>query len=230
MSYKSLSLINAENFLDNHLSGVEFSSEAVDNLDPSTGENAQLEFISAVNSSHKRLAKGLFGKSDRFEQFEQDITKALGALKPKISPLALFDHGFWLFVASETIDAIRWRYPDTSAKDLRVNAGFKRAAFAESLYGRLLIRHGIVESATDLADFFGQDFWRSHIFRTNWGRNSDIAVAFAREVLEKDFKVKDQREIAKAIKRKNSNLLLETFDHESAVAIVSEAVSEVGLR
>jgi len=230
MSYKSLSLINAENFLDNHLAGVDFTPEAVDIIDANTAEGAQTEFISAIKSSHKRLSKGLFGKTDRFEQFEKDVTTALGLLKLKISPSALFDHSFWLFVACETIDAINWRYPGTSAKDLRGNAGFKRAAFAESLYGRLLIRHGIVESATDLADFFGQDFWRSHIFRTNWGRNSDIALAFAREVLKRDVKVKDQREIAKAIKRRNSNILLETFDYEDAVSVVSEAVAEVGLR
>ena len=227
MTYNAVSPIVADAFVDSFLDGEPIDLEHFEVDDQQSDIEAQLDFVAAVKDLHRKESKKLLKRTSRFDEFEIGVTEQLDKLRSRSSDDAIFDHGFWIYLGCATIDAHSWRYSDSTGLNFKANLGLRQGQFTESLFGRLLVRMEIVKSHPELSTFVGQDFWRSHIMRTNWGRNSDLARAFTQVVVEEGLKTDDHRKMAKLIKSRNSNLLLETFDFEDSMEIVKQSLDEI---
>lgn len=148
---------------------------------------------------------------------------------------ALADPEFWVWLAlTHCRVVIEWRYPPNpkepeKPRDLK-NYGVGNAG--ENLLYRLWLRAELadksgVQDRYELARCGDVDFWRSHIFRTDYGKVRPFVRALVdfQFPLEKDrkaqLKIAEIRALAKHLKRARTNLMFEVMTESKAAKFIA---------
>ena len=105
MTYFAVNPVDATRFIDEFVDNPLVLLDYAERSDDLTDQSAQEAFILSVNNSYAKASKRLLTKKAAHDNFEVDVSDALADLSNQISPEAVFDHGFWLYLSCMTIDS-----------------------------------------------------------------------------------------------------------------------------
>jgi hypothetical protein len=141
---------------------------------------------------------------------------------------AAADYDFWTWLALENSHLVEWRHGegDTPARDPNYGIGEAR----ENLFYRMWLRADIGRSQIKgdeyaLARRGGNDFWRSHILRIDYGKCRAVAHAFLKAQFPNDkgkpkWKTDHVRDVAKRLTRLHPTLIFESLDESAATSLI----------
>lgn len=150
---------------------------------------------------------------------------------------ALRDPSFWTWLAvARFADIVEWRFGDSTKPAKLSNYGVGDAL--ENMMYRLWLRGeiGHIPGGDDpyaLSRAGDQDLWRSHIIRQNYGNAREIARALLRlqsgMLSHQRLDIMEIRSLAKELKRRRANVMLEVLSAQRADAFVVELCEDLGL-
>jgi len=156
----------------------------------------------------------------------------------RISPVVATSREFWLwltFVACDKgfLNIVKWRF-GSQQSIARENFGLtSKASIWEGLFARLWLRGRVgycsdQSNSYDLAVRGSVDFWRSHIFRQDYGRCANVARELIRFQYpdespdEARLKIKGIRELAKRLRIIHVTYALETLTSAQIHQLIEE--------
>jgi hypothetical protein len=218
---------------------------AVEELVSIRGVGDQLEFPSvsvaaeelwALAKSYKTTNGHLAKKDQRGGEFEAKACEVLHRRLPLPRRVA-GDRDFWSWLTFAAEDGrfaslVDWRF---GLEAHPANYGVTTpGSFREGLFARLWWRAdiGFVHDETDpyqLARYGDQDIWRSHIFRTRYGRNREFARSFLTTIYngaERKQPLAVEREMAKLARARHAGTALEVLDAPQKDSLLSGILAE----
>lgn len=142
----------------------------------------------------------------------------------------LADYDFWTWLAVMKLrELVDWRHGGKEGRAAIANFGIGKRD--ENLLYRMWLRAdaGFDPKRSDpyeLARRGDQDFWRSHVFRQDYGKCRALIRAFIRYQFPKGsgrrpkLKIPEIRELAKRLRRLHANLLFECLNEESGLKLI----------
>ena len=175
----------------------------------------------------KSYPEKLGRKDPRGGEYEGEVCSILHAeLDLDVGTAA--DYDFWTWLALENSHIVEWRHGegDSPARDANYGIGDPR----ENLFYRMWLRADIgrIHAKGDeyaLARRGGNDFWRSHILRIDYGKCRAVAHAFLKAQFPSDkgkpkWKTGHVRDVAKRLTRLHPTLLFESLDEKAASSLI----------
>ena len=153
---------------------------------------------------------------------------------------ALSDPEFWLWVTLASCESavaalVDWRFgPSSDPKNYGVTTP---GSFREGLLARLWWRGDIGHKPEDtdpyaMARTGDQDIWRSHVFRTRYGRNREFAREFVAMIYNGERRTHPlsvERAMAKLTRARHASTAIEVLDSRTKRSILSELVGEAAV-
>lgn len=161
--------------------------------------------------------------------FEAEACPEVHRLLP-FDPTMLGDYEFWIWLAvCQFRELVDWRHGGDSGRAAPANFGIGKGS--DNLLYRIWLRAdaGYTPTADDhyvLARLGDQDFWRSHVFKQDYGKCHALVRALLRyqfpdrSQVRPTLKIREIRELAKRLRRLHPNILFECLDDQSAYALV----------
>lgn len=178
------------------------------------------------------------------DQIEGRLALDLHAALAGADSEVLDDEGFWRYLALRYFwEVVRWREPRAFGKGWTAALKYVDARNpTDCVLTRMYLRARAVglnvdaPGGNDDGDGHGDaahalakatDFWRSHVLRVRTGTAPDLVRAFVGMQDEDRLPTAPLRELAKALNRTWTNVVLNTYDEQEARALLEELKAEV---
>lgn len=236
MKYRAISADRAAMLLGDLRDGEELGPDHSE----IRGDGAELPLatIQTLGGKLLKVKKGypktIGQRSREGGKFEREVCLIVHEALPRDDPHMLADPDFWTWLALEFRDIVDWRHGgnDQIAKP----ANFGIGDWRENLFYRLWLRAelgrtGAKKDPYDLAKRGDQDFWRSHVFRIDYGRCRTLVHALVRAQFDAKGKARwerdDIRAIAKRLTMANATLSFEALDDKAALELIEREASSI---
>jgi hypothetical protein len=180
----------------------------------------------------KKYPSTLRHKDPRGGEFEGEVCAILHE-ELALDVSAAADYDFWTWLALENSHLVEWRFGNASKPALDANYGVGDSR--ENLFYRMWLRADIGRSQIKgdeyaLARRGGNDFWRSHILRIDYGKCRAVAQALLKSQFPTDkakpkWNTDHVRDVAKRLTRLNPTLLFESLDEKAATNLIQREAS-----
>lgn len=212
-----------------------------------SGNSFELDGVEALSERLWALTKkyetpdGHLARKDQrggaFEATACEVAHATFALPRQLA----CDGEFWLWLTMAAQDGafarlVDWRFgPDGHVSNYGATTP---GSFREGLLARLWWRGEIGHRAEDVGDPYAlarmgdQDIWRSHIFRTRYGRNRDLAREFLLTVydgVKRRQTLGVERKLAKLTRARHASTAIEVLDAHAKRRLLGELAAEAAL-
>lgn len=201
-----------------------------------TDTEIDLSLLVAAADEIRNDLVGFVGGPDaaKVDLFEGRASAMLHAALAHVPLSVLDDPGFWRYVGAVHLwELVVWRHAATYDKGWPAFRKYVDATNAtECVAIRMFLRGRIAEVDGDyvLASVVerGADLWRSHIGRVNIGYSPMLSRELVRQVAEHSIGTDTLRQLAKAITRYQSNVVLGLYDEDQAEVLLDGLRSELG--
>jgi hypothetical protein len=232
MKYYALLAERAAAALESTRSGVDVDNSEVSETRGS-GEMLDVGVFSSLgkqlHAAREGFAERLRSKDPAGGKYETIVCSYIHQCLP-FDPRMLADLDFWAWLAVTQFWAIvDWRHGGEMGQASPANFGI--GGGTENLFYRMWLRADIGydpsrADAYELARRGDQDFWRSHLFRQGYGRCRQLARSLIRYQFPDSsptvprLKILEIRELAKRLKRLDSNLVFDYLDEADTSRVV----------
>ena len=236
MKYRAISADRASTLLDELRAGGEMDDDAA----ATRGEGKELS-KSVLEGIQKQLAKikskfaSVIGARDpEGGLFERQACIVVHEALADADPQMLADYDFWTWIALEFRELVEWRHGGKEGIAHPANFGIGKRD--DNLFYRLWLRGEIghsEEARYELAGRGDQDFWRSHIFRQDYGKcrtlvHAFLSLQFPTPGDKARWNTDHVRKLAKRLRRVNATLIFESLDDDGAKTLVEREAIAAG--
>lgn len=237
MKYSVISADKASTVLETLRGGGEIDAEDVDERGEGKAFPSDvLEHLQTRLAKIKAKFPEALGKRDQAGgQFEREACAVVHAAIPSEDPHMLADYDFWTWLALSFRELVEWRHGGKEGVAHIANFGIGKRE--ENLFYRLWLRAEIGKAdgtKYELSRRGDQDFWRSHIFRQDYGKcrafvHALVKLQFPDPGDKARWDTDHIRELAKRLRRVNATLIFESLDDGGAEALVEREAAAVRL-